>query len=354
MPISRSYNGGSIVYFQGDVGDEVYVLQKGRVSLISTQVDTEEEIREEVKLGEFFGVKSSLGKYPREETAQVIGKTTLIVFTLPEFEQFVLKNTHLVMKMLKVFSRQLRNIHRQVRELLKADVIHDPAYELMNVAESFYRSGNMDHAIYALEKYMDHYPDGPYVGRARELLGMARKGLTYPSNYPALQPAAQTMEESPNYDMMQQADDPFAMPDDFSSPDEAEMEPAGPEDIFYEAMDHFNKENYETALRKYDEILGLKRFKNDNEASFAEKALYEKGRTLLKTGKKDEAGQTFSAYLKKHPTGEFIKHSIYHIGLVAQSKGENERAKTLYRKAATMPPPDEITREAKKRLEKLG
>ena len=75
MPVARNYNGGSIVYFQDDAADEIYVLQKGRVVLLSTAQDTEEELKEEVQLGEFFGVKSSLGRYPREETAQVIGKT---------------------------------------------------------------------------------------------------------------------------------------------------------------------------------------------------------------------------------------------------------------------------------------
>ncbi|HNN59117.1 MAG TPA: cyclic nucleotide-binding domain-containing protein, partial [Leptospiraceae bacterium] len=57
MPIARNYNGGSIVYFAGDKGDEVYVLQSGRVLLISTALDTGEEIREDVQIGEFFGVK---------------------------------------------------------------------------------------------------------------------------------------------------------------------------------------------------------------------------------------------------------------------------------------------------------
>ena len=105
MPVSRVYTGGSIVYFQGDKGDDVYVLQSGRVVLISTAIDSGEEIREEVQVGEFFAVKSSMGRYPREETAQVIGKTTLVVFKLNEFEQFILKNTRLILKMLRVFSK---------------------------------------------------------------------------------------------------------------------------------------------------------------------------------------------------------------------------------------------------------
>ena len=54
MPVARNYNGGSIVYFQDDASDEIYVLQKGRVVLLSTSIDTNEEMKEEVQRGEFF------------------------------------------------------------------------------------------------------------------------------------------------------------------------------------------------------------------------------------------------------------------------------------------------------------
>ena len=84
-------------------------------------------INEQIKTGEFFGVKSSLGKYPREETAMVLSDSTMLVFSVPEFEQVVLKNTRIIMKMLKVFSNQLRRIHQQVQNLIStSDSETDP------------------------------------------------------------------------------------------------------------------------------------------------------------------------------------------------------------------------------------
>ena len=65
MPITRNYSAGSIVYFAGDVGEDVYVMQKGRISLISTSLDQKDDIKEDVRKGEFFGVKSALGRYAR-------------------------------------------------------------------------------------------------------------------------------------------------------------------------------------------------------------------------------------------------------------------------------------------------
>lgn len=102
-PIIRNYKAGSIVYFEKDRAEDIYVLQNGRVILTYMSVDSKMEIKEDVKLGEFFGVKSALGRYPREETAQVIGSASILVFKLADFEIFVANKTHLILKMMKVF-----------------------------------------------------------------------------------------------------------------------------------------------------------------------------------------------------------------------------------------------------------
>lgn len=111
-PIIRNYKGGSIIYFEKDKAEDIYVLRNGRVILTFPAVDTGQEVKEDVRIGEFFGVKSALGKYPREETAQVLGSATVLVFKPNEFEQFVAEKTHLILKMMKVFSSQLRQVHK--------------------------------------------------------------------------------------------------------------------------------------------------------------------------------------------------------------------------------------------------
>ena len=359
MPVSRVYTGGSIVYFQGDKGDDVYVLQSGRVVLISTAIDSGEEIREEVQVGEFFAVKSSMGRYPREETAQVIGKTTLVVFKLNEFEQFILKNTRLILKMLRVFSKQLRDIHRQVRNILKADSTRDPAYELMNLAESFFRTGNVDHAVYAFERYLGYYPNGEFASRAKELLQMARKGQSYPTGYPELESQMGPGHDALDPSFMAQSmlpadsvDDPFAMPMDDSF-DSGEAGGVDATDLLQEGQDYFRNGDFEAAAEKYQQAQEVTSPHSEAEAAAVARCLYELGRTQIKLKQVSEASQTFSAYIKQYPTGPAVKPSIFQLGMIAQSSGNNERAATLFKKVVSMNPPDEMTDEAKKRLEAL-
>lgn len=361
MPKARNYNGGSIVYFQGDMGSDVYILQKGRVSLISTALESGEEVKEEVKLGEFFGVKSSLGGYPREETAQVYGNTSVIVFTAQEFEQYSLKNTRLIMTMLRVFSKQLRDVHRAVREILKADEARNPAFELLNTGESFYKTGNIDHALYALDKYLSYNPNGRNVSRATELIQMARKGLTYPINFPPPAPedeaSAGTDADGVTRGLMaadSALDDPFAL----NTPDA----PAGGEavheptiaDHFQSGQDFLSNQEYEQALTAFQKCVGFSHLKNDREQAVFAEAHYQLGYAQLKTGQLDSASGSFSNYIKKFPTGEHVKESIYQLGVTAEASGNIDRAKTLYHKVATMPPPDDITRTARQRLEQLA
>lgn len=122
-------------------------------SPISTSLDQKEDVRK----GEFFGVKSSLGRYPREETAQVLADSQVLVFKMAEFEQFAQKNTRIVLQMLKVFSSQLRRVHKAVREFW-ANTAHPKLMELVGVGEYYYKAGKTDYALYVFNTYKIFLP----------------------------------------------------------------------------------------------------------------------------------------------------------------------------------------------------
>lgn len=357
MPKGRNYSGGSIVYFQEDLGDDIYILQKGRVILLSTAADTGEEIKEDVKGGEFFGVKSALGNYPREETAQVLGPTQVIVFSSAEFEAYVLKNTRLIMTMARVFSKQLREIHRQVRDILKADAVVNQAFELLNVAESFFQAGHLEHSIYAFQRYIEFNPNGNNRKRADELLQMARKGMTYPLGYPS--PEAEAMPEQ-DYELnltqgMADASTVLNDPDALNRMKQSKnVAKESIENIFNKAIELFENNKMIEAKEKFEECMKFSNLKNEFETSLFNRSHYEMGVVLVKMHQYEDAQEVFSSYIKDFPTGEHIKQSIFQMGISAEALSNPERAKTLYSKVATMAPPDDTTREAQRRLEALS
>lgn len=166
MPKSINYKANSIVYFKGDINENVYILKSGKVGLRYNDIETGQEMHDLIQTGEFFSVKSSLGKYPKEETAVVLQDAEIIVFSVPEFEQVAMKNTRIIMKMLRVFSNQLRRIHKQVRNLLSAGESLNPETGLFRIGEYYFKKGQYSQALYAFRRYLTYYPSGQYASQA--------------------------------------------------------------------------------------------------------------------------------------------------------------------------------------------
>ncbi len=174
MPKAVQYKTNSIVYFAGDVDDKVFLLQKGRMALTSTDIETGKQITEYIREGEFFGVKSALGHYPREESAMVIADSIVLAFTTPEFEAFAQTNTRIIMKMLKVFSNQLRHIHRQIESLLDSKEETNPDDGLFSVAQCFYNSRQYRAAGQVAVRYLQLYPSGKHVQEVKDIAKSAQ------------------------------------------------------------------------------------------------------------------------------------------------------------------------------------
>lgn len=179
------YKANSVVYFKGDLNEKVYILKSGKVSLQFTDIETGQEIHDLIKTGEFFGVKSALGRYPREENAVVLQDSTMIVFTVPEFEAVASKNTRIIMKMLKVFSDQLRRIHKQVQNLISAGKQEtNPEEGLFRIGEYYLKNKRYAQALYALRRYLTFYPSGKFANEATENISYAERYIQTPQSAP--------------------------------------------------------------------------------------------------------------------------------------------------------------------------
>ncbi|MDR0550483.1 MAG: Crp/Fnr family transcriptional regulator [Spirochaetaceae bacterium] len=166
MPKSNPYKQGSIVYFQGDRADKIFVLQNGIVDLCVKDIETGKETNDLVQRGEFFGVKSALGGYPREERATAVADSLVMSFTVPEFEAFARNNTRIAFQMLKVFSRQLRDVNKRLSTLTQ-ETDGDPDDGLYSVAEYYYKQKKIKQAEYVLRKYIESYPQGNNIADAK-------------------------------------------------------------------------------------------------------------------------------------------------------------------------------------------
>jgi CRP-like cAMP-binding protein len=181
------YTKRAIVYFAGDVDYQIFLLQQGLIALDSTDIETNAPVADYVRPGEFLGIKSALGHFPREETATVLDDSVVIALTIIEFEQLISSNKDLMTKMLQAFSNQLRTLHRKTEAILQSTAVVDGAPGMFDVARSFYADNQYLACCNICERLIKLFPDSPETSVAAALLKDAKMRHTQFRREPAKQ-----------------------------------------------------------------------------------------------------------------------------------------------------------------------
>lgn len=301
MPKPVRFKANSVVYFQGDVDDRIYILKSGRVVLRSRDIETGQEISDLIQTGEFFGVKSALGHFPREEDALVLSDADVLQFTVPEFEKLVSSNTRIIIKMLKVFSNQLRRIHSKVSSMLNQEDQIDPAEGLHHSAMFYFRNKQFAHASYIWKRYLELYPDGRHAEEAKKQVGRAEQSETAQAGRVKEQVSASNYERE-------------------------ELPEIGR--IFFEAESAFANDKFSDAIKGFRQVLD---FPDDSEYTF--KAQVQLGRCFFESGDYGSTIRHFSKVLKDIPRHPQMGEILYHIGASYLQNGDTEKGTTFLKKA---------------------
>lgn len=331
-PKAIQFKANSIIYFQGDLTDRIYILKSGKVTLKSVDIETGQEIQDMIQTGEFFGVKSSLGKYPREETALVLTPSVVIEFSVPEFEQLASQNTRIIMKMLKVFSNQLRRIHQQVQNLITTNQEkEDPEDGLFKIGEYYYGAKKYAQAMYTFRRYITYYPSGRYADEATKKLSesehMAQTGR-----------GAAPAGASPSGGA--------------SSPEQPQAEGKQLSDVakdYFNAVSLFGQQKYGEALKEFQKIISA-----GGDPEYEAKAIFEVGRCMYSLKKYDEAIRHYTSMIQKYPKHPELLEALFCVGNSYEAKDMEDKAKSFYNKILTMAADDDpVKRKTKKALRKL-
>jgi tetratricopeptide (TPR) repeat protein len=310
LPKTVRYKANSVVFFHGDADERIYILKSGRVVLRSFDIETGQEMRDMVQTGEFFGVRSALGRYKREEDALVIADTEVIQFTVAEFEQMVSANTRIIIKMLKVFSTQLRRIHSKVSSMMNQQDAIDPEDGLHQSATFYFQNRQFDHATYIWKRYLELYPEGRHVGEIKKQLSRADHG-TGPASDGAASGAS--------------ASKPGGTAGAVRS--KAAVSDAGR--VYFEAESVFANDRFDEAIKLFRQVVD--RYSDDDE--YVLKARFELGRCFFEKG--DYAGtiRHYTQLIQEIPRMPQIGEVLFYIGASYGRSGDKAKAKTLLAKA---------------------
>lgn len=160
MPRVVSFSKGNILFFAGDNDDRIFILKSGAITLVKTDISNGADIREIIKVGEFFGVKSALAGAFRMETAQATIDSVVIQLTVNEFEHLFGQNKNITMKMLGVFSRNIREQNALMERLLHKEAQKMSSKEgLEALVEMFDKSGDFRSEESIISMLIENYGD---------------------------------------------------------------------------------------------------------------------------------------------------------------------------------------------------
>ena len=341
MPKAVQYRANSIIYFKGDQSERIYLLNAGKISLSYVDIESGQEIRDLIKTGEFFGVKSALGRYIREETAIVLQDSTVMVFSVSEFEVLATKNTRIITKMLKVFSNQLRRIHKQVQTLLVSDEQVNPETGLYKIGEYYMKNKRYAQALHAYKRYLVYYPSGAFatdvtskIVSAEEFLSRYGSGEPPAGAAPAVTPAATAAAAGLSPSVA-----PAAPPGETS--DLAQQ--------YYNAVSLVSQEKYMEAFKAFKKIID-----GGADAEYSTKAEFEMAKCLFYLKQFDSCIKSFTAIVQKFPKHPEMKDALFFVARSYEEKGDAAKAGGLFKKILTMgTDEDPVIRKVKKALRAL-
>ncbi|MFK7985588.1 MAG: Crp/Fnr family transcriptional regulator [Sandaracinaceae bacterium] len=116
----RTCEPGEVLFREGDAGEKMYVLQAGAVR-ITKAVKGEEKTLAILRAGEFFGEMAILNAKPRTATAVVEEQAQVLVLGAKTFEQMVVSNTEIAVRLIKKLSRRLDSANELIEVLMHRD-----------------------------------------------------------------------------------------------------------------------------------------------------------------------------------------------------------------------------------------
>jgi len=161
----KTYPKGSVILFEDDPGDSLFVVRQGRVKVVLVGEDGREVILGVLGVGEHFGELSLIDEQPRSAHVIAMEDANLLVLRRDDFRRRVEATPALAWSLLVELSRRLRRTDAKVGGLVLLDVPGRIARLLLDAATD----GGSD----TIDKPLTHQTIAQMIGASRETVSRA-------------------------------------------------------------------------------------------------------------------------------------------------------------------------------------
>ena len=161
----KQYPKGSVIVFEDDPGDALFIVREGRVKVVLVSEDGREVILGVLGVGEHFGELSLIDEGPRSAHVIAMEDATLLVLRRDDFKRRVEVTPQLAWALLVELSRRLRRADGQIGGLVLLDVPGRIARLILDAAGE--DGGD------TIEKPLTHQTIAQMIGASRETVSRA-------------------------------------------------------------------------------------------------------------------------------------------------------------------------------------
>jgi len=159
-----------------------YIILKGRVKLSKENPVVGEDSHKALGPGDFFGVVSCMSVHERIETATALENISLISVEREKFGLLIQKNPVVAMKIIRFFSRKLRDFDQAITNLTFKNIVEEDPTHLFNIGEYYFKKKAVNHAVYAFQKYLKYCPSGENRDQTLQRLKLLKAPFKAPEN----------------------------------------------------------------------------------------------------------------------------------------------------------------------------
>ncbi len=163
----RTYPRGSVILFEDDPGDALFVVREGRVKVVLIGDDGREVILAILGVGAHFGELSLIDGQPRSAHVIAMDDASLLILRREDFRRRVNEAPAVAWAMLVELSRRLRRADEKIGSLVLLDVHGRIARLLLDAAAE--TGGDV------IQKRLTHQTIAQMIGASRETVSRAMR-----------------------------------------------------------------------------------------------------------------------------------------------------------------------------------
>jgi CRP/FNR family transcriptional regulator, cyclic AMP receptor protein len=165
----RAYPKGSVILFEDDPGDALYVVVTGAVKVVLIGEDGREVILSVLKDGDFFGEMALIDDEPRSAHVIAMEDANLLVLRREDFQQRLREAPGMAVGLLHALSRRLREADDKIGGLVLLDVNGRVATLLLRMADE-------NDGVHITHR-VTHHTIAQMVGSSRETVSRTMREL---------------------------------------------------------------------------------------------------------------------------------------------------------------------------------